>query len=71
MSVANKNIDDLQSRLAFQEDMLHGLNERVAAQEKDIDALRIQLQHLYKKMKSLESSWEQENAGDEKLPPHY
>ncbi|WP_086931057.1 SlyX family protein [Agarilytica rhodophyticola] len=63
-------IHDLQSRISFQEDTLNTLNERVAEQEKTIIMLQKQLQHIYKKMKTLEMAIGDSDQHDVP-PPHY
>lgn len=66
----DERINDLQSRLSFQEDTLSTLNERIAEQEQAIDMLQKQLQHIYKKLKTLEGAVG--DAGqDDAPPPHY
>ena len=61
-------IDDLQQRLAYQEDMLQSLNDRVAHQDKVIMQLQQQLQAHHKRVDDLVFSLE--SKGIEK-PPHY
>jgi len=43
-------IEDLQSRLSFQEDMLQALNETVAQQDTVIMQLRQQLKHYQERL---------------------
>lgn len=69
--VNNEDLEELQSRLAFQEDLLNGLNTQVAKQEQEISVLQKQLQHLYKKMASLTGGMGDSSAGIDELPPHY
>ncbi len=73
--MSNNDIDDLQARIAFQEDLLQVLNQRVSDQEKHIDTLTIQLQHLSKKLKTLESSigpgLDVLGGARDEPPPHY
>ncbi len=66
----SEEINELQTRVAFQEDMLTTLNDQVSKQEQDIELLQKQLQHLYTKMASLANSLD-EPGGDEAPPPHY
>ncbi len=61
-----KTIEDLQSRLVFQEDMIESLNKRIVDQQVELDEIRIQLKHLNEKMKSMLES----NTADAR-PPHY
>ncbi|MFL0810681.1 MAG: SlyX family protein [Agarilytica sp.] len=65
-----EKVIELESRLAFQEDMLEGLNKHIASQENEIIVLHRQLQHLNSKIKSLENAVGE--ADDENVPPpHY
>lgn len=65
-------IAELEARLAFQEDTISTLNDSVARQSHQLDALQQQFRVLYKKMGDLAFQWEegQGDAGDE-VPPHY
>lgn len=70
----SEDINDLQTRISFQEDLLQALNSRVAEQEKDIATLHIQLQHMNKKLKVLEGAVDQgfgDQGTSEVPPPHY
>lgn len=65
------DIDDLQVRLAFQEDMLEALNLRVAEQQTQIDQLNFQLNYLNQKIREMaDKGASSPNIMDEK-PPHY
>ncbi len=66
-----EQIEDLQARVAFQEDLLSSLNNRVAEQEQDIEVLKKQLKIVYKKVSSLAGSIESAGEEDEAPPPHY
>ena len=65
-------LTDLETRIAFQEDMIATLDNRVSEQQREIERLQIQLQHLNRKFKTLE---EQAMLGDSEAddapPPHY
>lgn len=68
----DKQIEDLQTRIAFQEDMIASLSDRVAAQDLEIETLKKQLRHLNKKLTSLAYEMEDNNdPTDEPPPPHY
>ncbi|PCK10031.1 MAG: hypothetical protein COA42_00040 [Alteromonadaceae bacterium] len=64
-------IEQLQTKSAFQDDLIMTLNDRVSVQEKEIQVLNIQLAHLVKKMKSLELSSQPDDHDGMQLPPHY
>ncbi|UZJ45831.1 SlyX family protein [Marinimicrobium sp. C6131] len=68
-------LEDLQSRLAFQEQTLTDLNEVVARQTEQIDRLEQQLRALAGKYRDLRDAVEQ-SPGEEggladERPPHY
>jgi SlyX protein len=69
-------IENLQSRIAFQEDAIETLNEVVTKQDREIQELRLQLQEIYKRMEEVKIAFESGAAdpvdliADEK-PPHY
>lgn len=61
-------IDDLQTRLAHQEDTLDTLNEIVTEQNSLIRQLQLQLQQSQKK---LDDALQAQNTVVEQKPPHY
>ena len=72
MNNENTIVEDLQTRIAFQEDMIAHLNTTVAKQQQEIDILQVQLQHIYKKIKALEGSVDEiSNDSGGEVPPHY
>ncbi|MCV6615156.1 MAG: SlyX family protein [Cellvibrionaceae bacterium] len=68
-----ERISELESRLAFSEDTINQLNETVAAQDKEITTLQLQLVHLSKKLEDLAYQVEQGNpiSNAQERPPHY
>lgn len=63
---------ELQTRVAFQEDMLQQLNQVIALQDQDIRGLQQQLKLLSKRFD--DSLYTQEQVGgktDDERPPHY
>lgn len=63
-----QQIDDLQSRVAYQEDMLQSLNNTIAYQDKVIIQLHQQLQAQRNKLEDI--AFGIESTASEK-PPHY
>ena len=66
-------IEELQTRLAFQEDLIATLNDQVALQDRDIKTLQAQLREVHQKLKELIYQVEVGGStmpGDER-PPHY
>lgn len=70
ITVNNDEVNELQSRLAFQEDLLNSLNAQVAKQGQDIASLQAQVQHVYKKMTS-QATGTDDSTGVDEPPPHY
>lgn len=66
----SQEIEDLQARLSFQEDLINGLNMQVANQAQDMQLLQKQMQILYKKLNTISEHIGDVDEGDEP-PPHY
>ena len=64
-------ICEIETRLAFQEDHLQELNSLVAKQAREIEVLREQLLHAYKKLNTFEGGQNQPIENEETPPPHY
>lgn len=62
-------IEDLQSRLSFQEDAIDHLNKTVAQQDQTIELLRQQVQYLYAQVRQLSEQRGEESQTE--IPPHY
>ena len=70
MSLETQNvIDDLQSRLVFQEDAIDALNKTVAEQSGEINLLQQQIKYLHDQLKQLQEL--QKEQGQHEVPPHY
>lgn len=63
-------IIELETRLSFQEDTIHELNEVVTRQQNQIDVLQEQVSELRKRMQSTQTS-NIKDEGEETPPPHY
>lgn len=57
---------DLESRLAFQEDALHALNDTVARQARELSDMRMLLRQLAGAVRGMQTAL----PGDD-IPPHY
>ena len=64
-----KTIEDLQSRLSFQEDAIDHLNRTVAQQDKTIELLQQQVKYLYAQVKQLSEQRSEQQQNE--IPPHY
>jgi SlyX protein len=69
----NQNdIIDLQTRLAYQEDLLTGLNQIVTRQDAEILTLKQQVRQLAKRLEDILTSSSRGNIDiAEERPPHY
>ncbi len=64
-------LQDLQSRYAFQEDLLNSLNATVVAQGRQIEQLQRQCQHLQQVIRGMAEDVEQMRPATNERPPHY
>jgi SlyX protein len=65
-----ERVVELETRLAFQEDAIHHLNQTVAEQQRHIDALLETVEQLKQRLQSLSPS-PLEGDQPEPPPPHY
>ena len=66
------NIIELQSKIAFQEDLIHHLNVQVAELTSECMELKKQFRQVNQKIDSLNTQWEQIIRSDfAEKPPHY
>ncbi len=63
-------LDELETRLAFQDDVINTLSEQVAKQEMDIRELWEAKRLLHKQLKDVSPS-DIKSEQDETPPPHY
>lgn len=67
-----KRLDELESQLAFQDELHAKLNEVVARQDREIAHLTKQLEALARRLKDLGEAIPGEPAGPaDEVPPHY
>lgn len=64
-------LDELEIRMAFQEDLIDTLNGIVAAQQQEMVLLREQLRYLHQQLRELQLSAVPLAAPQQELPPHY
>ena len=64
-----ERINDLQSRLAFQDDTIQALNDALVAQQRQLERLQLQMTALIKRQEEVGSQFGM--AVDEAPPPHY
>ena len=65
-------LDELESRLAFQDDLIDSLNTVVSRQDREIGQLRRQLQRLEDRLAELADAASLPGpASGHEIPPHY
>ncbi|MEJ2383181.1 MAG: SlyX family protein [Xanthomonadales bacterium] len=70
-SNGSERLDDLEARLAFQDDLIERLNDVVARQDREIVALGQRLRALEKRLADLDETAVAGSAGGHEVPPHY
>ena len=65
-----RRIDELESQLAFQDELIESLNNTVARQDRELLELKHQLGHLSERLKEIGDVSAGEAPQDE-TPPHY
>ena len=63
-------MDELETRLAFQDDTIQALNDAVSRQELELERLRRALELLARRQADLAASMPAETE-DDQPPPHY
>lgn len=66
-----ERVIDLEARVAFQEDHLSTLNQRLVEQDNELAKLQIQLKHLHDKVKDGDSGPVSSGDYSDERPPHY
>jgi SlyX protein len=65
-------LDDLEARLAFQDDLIESLNEVIARQDQDLAKLSLQLKALANKLSDMADAGDgPSNPTGYEVPPHY
>jgi len=70
MSTVQTDIEQLQMKMAFQEDTIESLNQALIQQQKQMDDLQFQLKQLISKISAIEPS-NMASEKEEMPPPHY
>ena len=56
LAIANNNIEELQTKVAFQEHTIEALNEALASQQKQLEDLHYKVRHVIDRVKSIQPS---------------
>jgi SlyX protein len=70
MSTVQTDIEQLQMKMAFQEDTIESLNQALIEQQKQMDDLHFQVKQLVSKISAIEPS-NMASEKEEMPPPHY
>lgn len=68
--MSEARITELETRLAFAEDLLETLNQTVVGQQRQIDSLQEQLRLLHQQVRDSHADVEPTTPREE-IPPHY
>ncbi len=66
--MGNDRFEELETKIAFQEDVIHKLDDALASQQQQIMDLQTQLKHVTSQLKTLEAQFPD---SPEPPPPHY
>ncbi|MCW8093303.1 SlyX family protein [Alteromonas sp. ASW11-130] len=67
---AAQHIEDLQTKVAFQEHTIELLNDALTGQQHQLEKLQYQMKHVLQKVKTIEPS-NIAKQSEETPPPHY
>ena len=62
-------VTDLESQMAFQDDTIQALNDVLAAQQRVVERLQLQMEALLKRQEEMAGQFE--TFEEEAPPPHY
>ena len=68
--MSESRITELETKLAFAEDLLETLNQTVIRQQRQLDSLQEQLRLLHQQVRDSQSDAEPTTLREE-IPPHY
>jgi len=71
MEISERRIIDLETRLAYQDDLLLSLNDVVSRQQMQIDRFEAQLTAVVDQLQKLAAHRDWPDAGTVEIPPHY
>ncbi len=68
--MSNDRIEELETRLSFQENVLQTMSDEMAKQQQQLELLMLEIKRLNKALE-MASSGSSANQADEPPPPHY
>lgn len=67
----SNRLDELESRLAFQDDLIESLNEVIARQDREIADMAGQIRDLFTRISEQAEKEAPEATAGHEIPPHY
>ena len=64
-------LDELENRVAFQDDLIESLNGVITRQDREITAMASQLKDLFTRISEQAKTATPGTAADHEIPPHY
>ncbi|KAI2672339.1 SlyX family protein [Pseudomonas sp. TNT3] len=64
-----ERVNDLESRLAFQDDTIQALNDVLVAQQRVVERLQLQMAALLRRQEEMAGQFD--SSEEEAPPPHY
>ncbi|MDQ7091601.1 MAG: SlyX family protein [Methylococcales bacterium] len=69
--MSETRIIELEIKVAYQEDLLHSLNDIISDQQKQLYRLENSLTLLHQRQQTLADNMESTSSDDNQPPPHY
>jgi len=69
--MTESRLTELETKLAFAEDLLETLNQTVIRQQEQLDLQQQQLRLLHQRLQDMQSSADETRAPRDEIPPHY
>ncbi|HEX5361913.1 MAG TPA: SlyX family protein [Fluviicoccus sp.] len=69
--MSTERLDDLEIKMAFQEELVEALNGVVVRQQQEIELLQQQVRYLYRQIRDLRPVDEAAPTPEDEVPPHY
>lgn len=66
-----KRLDELESRLAFQDDLIESLNKVVTRQDREITSMATRIKDLFTRLSEQAEPATPDTSGEHEIPPHY
>ncbi len=67
-----ERVEQLETRLAFQDDTIDQLNDEIAVQQQQLEKHRVQMQYLMERLNEMKSAQSNiASMSEETPPPHY